>query len=277
MARLGQHFLVNKNVAEKIARRFLPVNGPVLEIGPGKGILTGLLVKYRENNPVTAIELDNTLFYKLKNKYEHIDDFQIQNRDILKIQLSQLFPRQESPVTINIIGNVPYYISKELMDWVIVHHQMIQRGVFMMQKEFVDKVMHTQAKGVLQSNAQSVILNLLFRLEKLFDVQPGSFSPHPKVKSTVFLFEPLHPAETNGIDIDEFYVFLKQCFMNRRKTLLNNLSPGFNTETLWEIFESTHINPRLRAEQLKLEEFRKIYLCLRGKHDAAPIPNGKTL
>ncbi len=260
-ANLGQHFLVNNNVAEKIARQFLPAQGPILEIGPGRGILTDLLLKYRaENglNPFTAIELDYALFYQLKNKYAHLTDFEVQNRDILKIDLHHLFPAQSQ--TVNIIGNVPYYISKELMDWVLTYHKKIKKGIFMMQKEFVDKV--KPLPGSDQTNAQSVLLNYLFEMRALFDVLPGSFSPQPRVKSTVFQFAPFAQEQLPESDIHRFYLFVQRCFMNRRKTLLNNLANAVNTETLWHIFETHHINSMLRAEQTTLAEFLLLYRCL---------------
>lgn len=251
---LGQHFLVNSNVADKIARQFFPVAGPIVEIGPGRGILTELLLKYRDeqgSNPITAIELDNTLFYKLKNKYENLNGFEILNRDILKIDLNRLFPVD----LVNVIGNVPYYISKELMDWVITYYAKIRRVIFMMQKEFVDKVQ--PVIGSDQSNAQSVLLNYIFTITKLFDVSPGSFSPQPRVKSTVFLLEPVTPSPE--VDVAGFYAFLHRCFMNRRKTLMNNLSENTHNETLWHIFETHHFNPMIRAEQCRLEDFLTIF------------------
>ena len=255
MAKLGQHFLVNKNVAEKIAAQFFPVNGPIIEIGPGKGILTHFLLKFRqEDNSLTAIELDNSLFYKMKHKYEEVQQFDVLNRDILKIQPDHLFPNERQQFSV--IGNVPYYISKEIMDWVIQNHLKIRKGTFMVQKEFADKVM--SGGGKEKSNPQSIISAHLFQMEKCFDVQPGSFSPQPKVKSTVFRFEQ-RTENPHDINTEKFYAFLKQSFMNRRKTLLNNVSGSSNSEQWWEIFETLQINPRVRAEQLTLEQFRSIY------------------
>jgi 16S rRNA (adenine1518-N6/adenine1519-N6)-dimethyltransferase len=256
---IGQNFLVNRNVAEKIVKRFLPVDGNILEIGPGKGILTDRLLKYREvdkNNKITAVELDVSLYYKLKDKYgENGETIQIMNRDILKVDLSRIFPGEGERV--NVIGNIPYYISKELMDWVIASYTKIKKGMFMMQKEFVDKL--ASSPGSKDYNAQSVIFSWLFRLEKCFDVQPGSFSPQPRVKSTVFLFEPGLMEGKDKIDTHEFYRFLHICFLNRRKTLLNNLSSLPGTERFWEAFEKHGINPRSRAEELTIKEFLKIF------------------
>jgi 16S rRNA (adenine1518-N6/adenine1519-N6)-dimethyltransferase len=247
-AKLGQHFLVNRHIAEKIARSFLPVKGPILEIGPGKGILTQYLLNRCPDSQITAVELDNTLFCELKNKISESID--ILNQNILHVDLYELFPGEDEAV--NVIGNVPYYISKELMDWVIAHYKKIKKGMFMMQKEFVNKF-------ISPVNAQSILFVWLFQVEKLFDVQPGSFSPQPGVKSSVFLFERILSPLEKDIDVMDFYSFLQQCFRNRRKTLLNNLGESYDTRAFAEIFKKLRINPKVRAEQLTLKDFLGMY------------------
>ncbi|MCP4147964.1 MAG: ribosomal RNA small subunit methyltransferase A [bacterium] len=261
-AKLGQNFLVNKNVAEKIVRLFLPAEGAILEVGPGKGVLTGLLVKYRKNNSIKAVELDMGLFYKLKSTY-HYDFFETVNRNILKVDLELLFPGEKR---INLISNVPYYISSEFIDWVISQAGHIKKGVLMLQKEFVDKL--SSGPDSKNYNAQSVMFNTLFRFRKGFDVSPGSFFPQPRVKSSVFSFEnafeddELKPVPET--DYAAFYRFLRSSFKNRRKTLINNLEKQYHTETLWEIIETLHINPKIRAEQLTQEDFINIFLRIRN-------------
>lgn len=247
-AKFGQHFLVNRSIAEKMAQTFLPVKGPILEIGPGKGILTQHLLNRCPDSQITAVELDNTFFCELKNRFR--ESIEILNQSILHINLYELFPGEDKVV--NVIGNVPYYISKELLDWVITHHIKIKKGMFMMQKEFVNKL-------ISPANAQSILFVWLFQVKKLFDVQPGSFSPRPGVKSSVFLFNRiLSPLEKN-IDVMDFYRFLRQCFRNRRKTLTNNLGASYDTKTVGEIFKKLYINPKVRAEQLTLEDFLGMY------------------
>ncbi len=247
-AKLGQHFLVNRSIAEKMARSFLPVEGPILEIGPGKGILTQYLLNRCPGSQITAVELDNTLFCELKNRFS--ESIEIVNRNILHVDLYKLFPGENEAV--NVIGNVPYYISTELMDWVIAHYKKIKKGMFMMQKEFINKF-------ISPVNAQSILFVWLFQVEKLFDVQPGSFSPQPGVKSSVFLFERILSPREKDIDAMDFYRFLQRCFRNRRKTLLNNLAASYDTKTWGEIFEKLHINPKVRAEQLTLKDFLGMY------------------
>lgn len=259
----GQHFLINKNAAEKIIRHFLPVTGSILEVGPGKGILTDLLVKYckNKNNRIKAVELDRGLVSKLRSMYSK--DVEVVNGNILKVNLPTLFPDEKK---INLISNVPYYISSDFIDWVISQARYIKKAVLMMQKEFVDKLAARPFSR--ETNAQSIVFNFLFRLEKAFDLNPGSFSPQPKVKSTVFSFEPISKDENmapeSRINIKDFYRFLQSCFRNRRKTLFNNLEKSHHREHIWEIFKAHGINPKIRAEQLTQEDFFNIYqrLCL---------------
>lgn len=249
-ARLGQHFLINQNIAEKMVKTLLPVEGPILEIGPGMGILTDLLVKHCKENKIFTVELDRELYYKIKIKYG--EDVEVINRSILEINLEDLCSHQD----INLIGNVPYYISREIIDWIIFQNERIPKGMLMMQKEFVDKLIPKETPG--NSNPQSLMLNHLFNLKKLFDVNPGSFFPPPKVRSRVFLFARRGAENQEEIDIKNFYSFLKHCFKNRRKTLINNLSSKYPDEKLWEIFETLDIDPRVRAEQLTLKYFLEI-------------------
>ena len=262
-AKLGQHFLVNKNIAEKMVRKFFPVRGSILEIGPGKGILTGILVKHRDEqeNNIFAVELDKELYYAIRSEYG--EDIEIINRSVLRVELGELGGSE----SINLISNVPYYISRDIIDWVIHRRDRIGKGMFMMQKEFTDKLILPGSAKKL--NAQSLVFNCLFTVTKLFDVYPGSFAPPPKVRSSVFLFEKKKGEESEPLDIDDFYLFLKDCFKSRRKTLLNNLTQKYPAEQCWDVFEKTKINPKVRAEQLTLTDFISIY------NNASGRPAGK--
>jgi len=246
-ARFGQNFLINKKVAEKIVKNFFPVHGMILEIGAGNGILTDFLYKYRKGNKFIAVEFDRELFVKIEKRYGY--DFEVINANILEINLNDNF----SDKNINLISNVPYYISKDIIDWIIINRNKIKKGIFMMQKEFVNKLIK---KG---DNAQSILFGFLFYSKKLFDVKPGSFYPKPKIVSSVFLFDKIIRKKREGVDIKGFYAFLKKSFMNRRKTLVNNLSGVLNRELLKSILIKNKINLNVRAEELKLETFLEIY------------------
>jgi 16S rRNA (adenine1518-N6/adenine1519-N6)-dimethyltransferase len=263
--RYGQNFLVNKNVAEKIVRHFLSLvepSGCILEVGPGKGVLTELLVKYNQEHSIKAVELDAELFTKLGVQYRENTYFEIINMDILEVSLTAIYPEKNQ---VYLISNVPYYISGEFIDWVVVQFEYIKKGMLMMQKEFVDRL--AAKPDTKDYSAQSVIFNYLYRLKKMFEVSPGSFSPRPKVKSTVFSFEGKWQTIPAGrrVEVASFYRFLRECFENRRKTLLNNLERQYNPEELWKLFEIYGINPKIRAEQLEVEDFLNIYRGLNSR------------
>lgn len=255
MAKLGQHFLVNARAAQKIADAFLPVSGPIIEIGPGKGVLTDLLIQHRRGNPIFAVELDKSLAEPLKLRHMDTPSFLVINKDILKLDLDDLFIGDLQEV--HIAGNIPYYISKEIMDWVIRYHHLIETGIFLVQREFAVKLLEGSTGNY--ANAQAVVLNHLYNVVRCFDIQPGSFSPPPKVKSSVFTIrrksQPLYP----GLDIASFYTFVKRCFQNRRKTVINNLNAASEGVDWPNLFDRLGIDARVRGEQLSLEQFFHIF------------------
>jgi 16S rRNA (adenine1518-N6/adenine1519-N6)-dimethyltransferase len=258
--KLGQNFLINRNVAQKIVDAFLPVEGEILEIGPGKGVLTELLVKTGVKKKVKAVERDKKLCSFLKNK--KFEGVQIINRDILAVELEHLF---SSSKRINIISNVPYYISSEIIDWVITQEEQIKKGIFMMQREFVGKLISSPASK--KTSAQAIIFKQLFQLKKLFVVNPGSFRPPPKVKSVVFSFENIFKEglSVNRNELKCYYSFLKICFQNRRKTLINNLAECYNIHKLKELFASLHLYQVIRAEQVQPDDFFRIFHGVDGR------------
>ena len=153
----------------------------------------------------------------------------------------------------HIIGNIPYYISKEIMDWLVSQHRFVQRIILMVQKEFADKLLFKTAT----IQPQSLIVNLLFDLKKLFDVKPGSFAPPPKVKSTVV--EMVKRTQLPINDLNAFYSFIKICFQNQRKTLTNNLIPSLGSERVKAVLNENQIPFRARPGQLDLDAFILLY------------------
>jgi len=258
---LGQHFLVNQNVAKKIVLKLQPVKGPILEIGPGKGILTRLIISLYEKNELVAIEKDKQLSAVLDEELKK--KLKIINADILDIHLNRLFPKKR----FNLIGNIPYLISKKIINWVIREHERIKKGVFMMQKEFSDKLLPLE--NSLKTNAQTIMFESLFSSAKEFDVNPGSFSPPPKVRSTVFTFQK-KDLITQNFRTQDFYDFLKRCFLSRRKTLLNNLSHHYGKKEINMLFSRHQLNPGLRSQQLSLIDFSSLFCWVNQELEFIP-------
>jgi 16S rRNA (adenine1518-N6/adenine1519-N6)-dimethyltransferase len=248
-AKLGQNFLHDKNIANKIISVFLPPPGPVLEIGAGPGILSAMLLEKIPSGPITLVEIDRFLAQRLRERFG--DRLQVLENNILDIDLAGMYPGER----VAVIGNLPYHISKELVDWFIAQRAKISVAVLMLQKDFVDKLL--SAPGGKKYNAQSVVFQLLFQARRCFNVSAGSFTPAPKVTSTVIAIRPIaSPLQAAAV---EFYNFVRLCFAERRKTLMNNLAPHIEKDLLASMFDTCGLEPRVRAEQLPADLFHELF------------------
>ncbi|HEX7502142.1 MAG TPA: 16S rRNA (adenine(1518)-N(6)/adenine(1519)-N(6))-dimethyltransferase RsmA [Acidobacteriota bacterium] len=252
-AKLGQNFLHDRNIAAKIIDAFLPQAGPVLEIGPGPGILSALLLEKVPAERVTLVELDRFLAGKLKERFG--DPPRVIQEDILKVDLARLYPQDR----VAIIGNLPYHISKELIDWLIAQRETIGEAVLMLQRDFVDKLLSRENNK--KYNAQSVVFQLLFQARRCFHVAAGAFVPQPKVVSTVIAARPLEPPLP---DVGEFYGFVRQCFAERRKTLWNNLATRLDKKALAALAAASGLPATARAEQLPPDVFPGLFVAATG-------------
>lgn len=240
---LGQHFLKDANIARKIVAALqLPerVQSPVLEIGPGTGVLTRLL-RTRKNLDLHLIEIDRESVAHLQKEFPELERKIIEG-DFLKIDFDTLFPG-----TISIIGNFPYNISSQILFKVLDYRDRVDQVVCMLQKEVADRICAKHGNKVY--GILSVLLQAFYDMEYLFKVSPGVFIPPPKVTSAVIRLK------RNGrarLDCDEtlFQRVVKQAFQKRRKTLRNALKhlnlPG-PVDAL-DLMDK-------RPEQLSVEEF----------------------
>jgi 16S rRNA (adenine1518-N6/adenine1519-N6)-dimethyltransferase len=233
---LGQHFLVDANIAKKIAESLL-YQGDVLEIGPGMGILTRFLLQNKTINPA-VIEIDGESVEYLK---QHFNDLKIIYEDVLKCDLHTIFPDQFA-----IIGNFPYNISAPILFRLLEHRALIPEFTGMLQKEVAERI--TQRPGSKEYGILSVLLQTFYDAKYLFTVNETVFNPPPKVKSGVIR---LLRKENFQLDCDEhtYFQVVKTAFNQRRKTLRNSLK---------SIAGSEKINPAIlqkRPEQLGYEKF----------------------
>lgn len=240
--KLGQHFLADRNTAIKIVGS-LTVHKhrqPVLEIGPGTGVLTHFLTM-REDIDLRVIEIDNESIAYLSEHYPELEGRIIEG-DIIEFDIRSKF---NSPFSI--IGNFPYNISSQIFFKVLEHRDIVQEVVCMLQKEVADRIASPHGSKVY--GILSVLLQTFYDIEFLFKVSPGVFIPPPKVMSGV-----IRLTRNQRISLpcseDLFIKVVKQGFNNRRKTLRNalknlNLPPEISTMPL--------LNKR--AEQLPVEEF----------------------
>ncbi|MCK4888366.1 MAG: ribosomal RNA small subunit methyltransferase A [Candidatus Aminicenantes bacterium] len=252
--KLGQNFLHDRRIAARIADTVLQTNNTILEIGPGKGIMTGILAESPGERRIVAIEKDEEL-YNILLSNEGLSGVELLNKDILKLNIGEISEER----SITILSNIPYYISKEILNWIINGNKFITNGTLMVQKEFFLKI--TSSPGLKIYNAQSVIFGLLFDSNKLFEVKPGSFSPPPKVTSIVFSFKRSGPGPN---DIPGLYSMLKTAFIHRRKTLINNLGKVYDKNTIKKFLETKSLPSDIRAEDMTREDLRELYYSLKN-------------
>jgi len=230
---LGQNFLVNPGVAERIASLAPPGEEPVLEIGPGKGMLTRRLLERFPGRALTVVEKDPRLAGRLKEDLG--GHLRVVNSDVLTIRMADLYPRDQ----VFLFGNIPYLISTPILEWVLFQHSAWRGGILMTQDEFARRLM--EGSGPLPA-----ALRTFFDITSIMRVSPGSFHPAPKVFSRIFTMAPREP----GADPREFHGFLKQCFRRRRRSLRNNLREHHPAVELDAVIEEVGIPPNARAEAL---------------------------
>lgn len=252
---LGQHFLKDKSIAQKIVDALaLPSRQAVLEIGPGTGVLTELLLK-RDDIDLKVIEIDRESVSYLSAQYLSLTG-RIISGDFLEVPVKEIFPER-----FNIIGNFPYNISSQIFFKVLEHRDQVKQVVCMLQKEVAERI--AEKEGNKTYGILSVLLQTYYDIEYLFKVPPGVFHPPPKVMSAVIRLtrntrQQLPCSETLFVKV------VKQGFQNRRKTLRNALKT-FNLPmavSALPIFDQ-------RAEQLSVDEFIALTKLIGEKHDGA--------
>jgi len=246
--KLGQHFLIKGAVLERIAAAACPVREPlVVEIGPGKGALTERLLARADQ--VVAIELDPYLADQLRRKFP--ERLQVVQADVLETDLNQ-WGRGV------VAGNLPYYISTAILSRALRPGSLLERGVFLVQKEVADRV--TASPGSRSYGYLSVESQLYAEVRQLFDVRPSAFHPPPKVDSALVGFRLHCRAGELGIDSPEdFLRFVRTCFRQKRKTIRNNLASSFSGEAIGGLPEAS-----LRAEQIPIERFAAMWKLLKA-------------
>jgi len=236
---LGQHFLTDKNIAQKIVSSLNPDAKNVLEIGPGTGILTGILIEGRRN--LKAIEIDIESIAYLKKTYPNFSD-NIVSGNFLKYELKNIFLDNFS-----IIGNFPYNISSQILFKVLDYRDQVDEVVGMFQKEVAERI--ASPHGNKKYGILSVLVQAFYSIEYLFSVNEHVFNPPPNVKSAVIR---LKRNKIEKLDCNEklFFQLVKAGFNQRRKTLRNSLGSYSFQKT-----DKTIEMLGKRAEQLQVKDF----------------------
>ncbi len=267
--KLGQHFLTSEDVAVRIVDALGDVSeSTVLEIGPGRGILTSLLA--RRTPRLIAVELDRVLAAQLRLKFGMSRNVEILEADVLAIDFDSLFgpkpglgrPGMEfKPQPVRVVGNLPYYITSDILLRLFEFSKYFESIVIMVQREVADRI--AAEPGGSEYGLLSATAQLYARVEKLFTVPPGAFSPPPKVHSAVLRLTIDPQQEKLGVAGDGFIDFLRLSFGQKRKTLWNNLREKYEEAGLKRALAEAKVKPTARAETLSLEESAAVYRALR--------------
>lgn len=243
--RFGQHFLHDGAMIARIVAALAPRTGQTLvEIGPGRGALTRLLLSTAGR--LHAVELDRDLAAVLPQACAGLGTLSLHQADALDFDFCKLAP---SGGRLRLVGNLPYNISTPLLFRLLDQSRCIEDMLFMLQREVVDRM--RADPGGKDYGRLSVMIQWRCRVEKLFDVAPGAFTPPPKVASSVVRLIP-HPAPIPAVrDPDRFAQVVKAAFAQRRKTLRNTLKGLVSPDTMLGV----GIDPGRRAETLSLVEF----------------------
>ena len=245
---LGQNFLIDRNILEQIVDTVEIANKEVLEIGPGSGNLTTFILKKNPKKMYT-IEKDDELALLLKNKFS--DEITIINEDVLKISEDKI-----SSEKLTVFGNLPYNISTEILSKWIVNidkNFWFEKLVLMFQKEVAERIIaesNTSKYGRL-----SILSNWKLNIKKIIDIKPQSFSPRPKVDSTLLLFT---PRETffELKDAKNLEMITRVFFGQRRKMLKKPFNQVFNNAK--EVADKFNIDLNLRPQNLEPETYFKL-------------------
>ena len=266
--KLGQHFLRDQHAAERIVDALGDISQTtVLEIGPGTGALTSLLV--RRARRLIAIELDKVLAAQLRMQFATASNIEVIEGDVLAIDFDSIFgPKpgtsrpglEYAPEPVRVVGNLPYFITFDILLRLFEFRRYFHTTVIMVQREVAERIAAkpgSREYGLLSATAQ-----LYAKVEKLFTLPPGAFAPPPKVHSSVLRLTMAPQLEKLRVAEDRFIDFLKLSFGQKRKTLWNNLKSQYGPETLRAALERSGVKPNIRAEALPLEKSAALFRAL---------------
>ena len=244
---LGQNWLVNEGVADRIVAAAQPERDDiVLEVGPGKGVLTGRLIKHVGR--LFAIEKDNRLIEPLREQFANTPNITIYEGDILELDPDALELR---PFSYKIVANLPYYITARFIRLMLASWPPPERAVLMVQREVADRL----AASAGNMNLLALATQAYALIDKVMNVSRGSFRPAPNVDSAVISIEPKRLEEGERAEIERILTFARPAFEQRRKQLGNTLARAR--------FEACSVPSSARPQDLDWSQWE----CLAARND----------
>ena len=251
----GQNFLTDQNaVLEKIMEvSKIEPHEEILEIGPGEGALTELLLEKAKK--VTCVEIDTDHEKILRKKFAGNEKFNLIMEDILKVELDKVI----APHT-RVVANIPYYITSPIINKLIENRDKIDEAYLMVQKEVGERVCASSGK---ERSVLTLAVEYYGTGEYLFTIPKEFFNPVPKIDSGFISIKFYNDRRYEKlIPEDIFFKYVKAAFSNKRKNIVNNLSTlGISKDVVKEKIELLNISPNERAENLTIEQFIKLAEC----------------
>jgi 16S rRNA (adenine1518-N6/adenine1519-N6)-dimethyltransferase len=262
--RLGQNFLIDAQAIDRIASSLGDLSGrTVVEVGPGAGAITAALVARAAH--VLAVELDPGLAEHLRNRFSP-QRLTVHQQNVLAFDFAAAAAEAAQPLLV--FGNLPYYITSQILLKLAASHAVLDRAVLMVQREVADRI--AASPGSRDYGLLSVTVQLYGPATNLFTLPPAAFSPPPDVHSTVFRWRFAPRFTELGVDESGFLPFVRKVFAQKRKTLANNLrAAGFSPASIAAALTQAAIDPRARAEELTVETLAALWRVLQVTNSAA--------
>jgi 16S rRNA (adenine1518-N6/adenine1519-N6)-dimethyltransferase len=257
--KLGQHFLISETYRRRILEALaLRSDDVVLEIGPGRGAMTALLIERVRN--VVAVEIDAQLADDLRAQFANDGRLDVTKADILQVDLPEIC-RSQRVERLFAFGNLPYYITSPILRHLLNSASRLRGMAFVVQREVAERIAAkpgSRAYGYLSVLAQSYAIPRV-----AFAIPLGAFAPPPAVQSALVTFEMTGPLPASDKYRNcTFLEFAKLGFAQKRKKLSNNLASKYSLAPVREALRQCGFNENVRAEQLSVEQLRQLFECL---------------
>lgn len=250
----GQNFLIDEYTVNNIVKEAgVCKDDLIIEIGPGLGTLTSLLLN--NAGKVICVELDSKMINVLNDRFSLYENFELINNDILKVNLNELLEKNSNFKNVKVVANLPYYITTPIIMKLLEDKLKLTSITVMVQKEVAERL--AEKPGGKETGAITYNINYYTNPKIVLNVSKECFIPSPKIDSSVLQLQVLDKPKIDVSDEKLFFKIIKSAFIQKRKTLINSLSNSgiADKQTLENILNKLKIDIRIRAEQLTLEEF----------------------
>ena len=258
--KFGQNFLTHQNeVLEKIMEvSNVTSEDTVIEIGPGEGALTELLLD--SSKKLFCFEIDRDLEKILNKKFKDNSKFNLKMGDVLEADLKEILKDEQN---VKVVANIPYYITSPIINKIIEHRDKISEIYIMVQKEVAERICSKTGK---ERRVLTLAVEYFGEAEYLFTIPKEFFTPIPKVDSAFMSIKLYNGKYEDMIDENIFFKYVKAAFSNKRKNILNNLSTlGYSKDEVREIVKEIGISDNERAENITIEKYIELAKYLENK------------